>query len=114
MIYMLSTLENNSISETEIIIAQYHTLKDSIKDLQETKDLETSMFLKILELRLASLLTTIEKITDTRMNATLQKELSLWVEENLEVIRHTLIKIDTEWLTKAKVYFDKYILKNSL
>ena len=73
---MLSTLENNSISETEIIIAQYHTLKDSIKDLQETKDPETSMFLKILELRLTSLLTTIEKITDTRMNTALRIELS--------------------------------------
>ena len=114
MIYMLSTLENNTISKTETIIAQYHTLKDSIENLRDTKDPETSMFLKILELRLTSLLTTIEKITDTRMNTALRIELSRWVEENLEVVKHTLIKIYTEWLTKAKVYFDKYILKNSL
>ena len=76
ILYILSTLENNTISKTETIIAQYHTLKDSIENLRDTKDPETSMFLKILELRLASLLTTIEKITDTRINTALRIELS--------------------------------------
>ena len=76
ILYILSTLENNTISKTETIIAQYHTLKDSIENLRDTKDPETSMFLKILELRLTSLLTTIEKITDTRMNTALRIELS--------------------------------------
>ena len=37
ILYILSTLENNTISKTETIIAQYHTLKDSIEKLARHK-----------------------------------------------------------------------------